>query len=108
MHAVAHRTSIHAVGPVAEEAAVAAVREVDRWYAAELDELYRSVRATAPLDESGTIGWHRGEIGAILDECEAVVIAGGNVRTLLRTLRVFTSSSSPSSRSSPGRPVRWR
>ncbi len=89
VHAVAHRTSIHAVGPVAEEAALEAVREVDRWYAAELDELYRSVRATAPLDESGTIGWHRGEIGAVLDECEAVVIAGGNVRTLLRTLRVF-------------------
>ncbi|CAN7598548.1 hypothetical protein LJR027_004261 [Terrabacter sp. LjRoot27] len=89
VHAVAHRTSIHAVGPIAEESAMEAVREVDRWYAAELDELYRSVRATAPLDESGTIGWHRGEIGAILDECEAVVIAGGNVRTLLRTFRVF-------------------
>ena len=89
VHAVARRTSIHAVGPIAEESAMEAVREVDRWYAAELDELYRSVRATAPLDESGTIGWHRGEIGAVLDECEAVVIAGGNVRTLLRTLRVF-------------------
>ncbi|KRC92879.1 hypothetical protein ASE25_06195 [Terrabacter sp. Root85] len=89
VHAVAHRTSIHAVGPIAEESAMEAVREVDRWYAAELEELYGSVRATAPLDESGTIGWHRGEIGALLDECEAVVIAGGNVRTLLRTLRVF-------------------
>ena len=89
VHAVAHRTSIHGVGPIAEQAAIDAVREVDRWYAAELAELYRSVRATAPLDESGTIGWHRGEIGAILDECEAVVIAGGNVRTLVRTLRVF-------------------
>ncbi|GAA2740562.1 hypothetical protein GCM10009868_03240 [Terrabacter aerolatus] len=89
VQAVAHRTSIHAVGPIAEESAMEAVREVDRWYAAELDELYRSVRATAPPDESGTIGWHRGEIGAVLDECEAVVIAGGNVRTLLWTLRVF-------------------
>ena len=89
VQAVSHRTSIHAVGPMAEESAMEAVREVDRWYAAELDELYRSARATAPPDESGTIGWHRGEIGAILDECEAVVIAGGNVRTLLRTLRVF-------------------
>ncbi|GAA2495597.1 Type 1 glutamine amidotransferase-like domain-containing protein [Terrabacter carboxydivorans] len=89
VQAVAHRTSIHAVGPIAEESAMEAVREVDRWYVAELDELYRSVRATAPPDESGTIGWHRGEIGAVLDECEAVVIAGGNVRTLLWTLRVF-------------------
>lgn len=89
VHAVAHRTSIHAVGPIAEEAAIEAVREVDRWYAAELADLYGAVRATAPRDESGTIGWHRGEIGAVLDECEAVVIAGGNVRTLMRTLRVF-------------------
>jgi cyanophycinase-like exopeptidase len=89
VHAVAHRTSIHAVGPIAEEAALEAVREVDRWYAAELADLYGSVRATAPRDESGIIGWHRGEIGAVLDECEAVVVAGGNVRTLLRTLRVF-------------------
>ena len=89
MHAVAHRTSIHAVGPIAEEAALEAVRAVDRWYAAELADLYGSVRATAPRDESGIIGWHRGEIGAVLDECEAVVVAGGNVRTLMRTLRVF-------------------
>jgi hypothetical protein len=89
VHAVAHRTSIHAVGPVAEEAAIEAVRDVDRWYAAELAALYASVRDTAPRDESGIIGWHRGEIGAVLDECEAVVVAGGNVRTLLRTLRVF-------------------
>src|SRR6478609_4250338 len=83
------QAAIDAVGPIAEASAMEAVREVDRWYAAELEELYGAVRATAPADESGTIGWHKGEIGAILDDCEAVVIAGGNVRTLLRTMRVF-------------------
>jgi hypothetical protein len=95
VQAVAHRSSLHAIGPVALESAIEAVREVDAWYAAELDELYRSVRATAPRDESGTIGWHRGEIGAVLDGCAGVVIAGGNVRTLLRTLRVFDVAISP-------------
>src|SRR5829696_8532314 len=89
VQAVAHRTSIHAVGPAAEEAAIEAVRDVDRWYAAQLDELYREVRAAAATEDNGTLGWHRGEVGAVLDECEAVVIAGGNVRTLLQTLRVF-------------------
>jgi hypothetical protein len=89
VHAVHHRTSIHGVGPLAELDAVEAVREVDRWYAAELAELYRAVRATAPRVESGTIGWHMGEIAAILDDCAGVVIAGGNVRTLLRAMRVF-------------------
>lgn len=89
VQAVAHRTSIHDMGPVAEDAAIAAVRDVDRWYAGQLEELYQQARATAAPDESGTVGWHRGEIGAVLDECEAVVIAGGNVRTLLWTLRFF-------------------
>ena len=89
VQAVAHRSSLHAIGPVALQSAIEAVREVDAWYVSELADLYRSVRATAPRDESGTIGWHRGEIGALLDDCVGVVIAGGNVRTLLRTLRVF-------------------
>ena len=89
VQAVAHRTSLHAVGPAEEVAAIEAVREVDRWYAAELAGLYASLRATARRDESGIIGWHRGEVGAVLDECEGVVVAGGNVRTLLRTLRLF-------------------
>jgi hypothetical protein len=89
VRAVHHRTSIHGVGPVAEQDAIEAVREVDRWYAAELAELYRGVTATAPRVESSTIGWHMGEIQAILDDCAGVVIAGGNVRTLLRAMRVF-------------------
>jgi hypothetical protein len=86
---VAHRTSLHAIGPAAQEAAVEAVREVDRWYSAALADLYAEVWATASPLDSGPIGWHMGEIGAVLDECVAVVVAGGNVRTLLRTLRVF-------------------
>jgi hypothetical protein len=89
VHAVHHRTSIHGVGPLAELDAVEAVREVDRWYAAELAELYRAVGATAPRVESGTIGWHMGEISATLADCAGVVVAGGNVRTLLRAMRVF-------------------
>ena len=89
VEAVAHRTSLHDTGRVAEEAAVAAVRDVDAWYAAELATLHAELDAAAPRDESGPIGWHRGEINAILEDCAAVAVAGGNVRTLLRTLHVF-------------------
>jgi hypothetical protein len=92
VHAVAHRTSRYGLGQHAVDAALAAVREVDRWYAAELADLYRSAWAAAPRDDSATIGWHRGEIGALLDECSAVVVAGGNVRTLLQTLHLFDVS----------------
>jgi hypothetical protein len=95
VHAVRHRTSIHGVGPVAEEDALGTVREVDRWYAAELAELYREVGVSAPRVDSSTIGWHMGEIEAILAGCAGVVIAGGNVRTLLRAMRVFDVSFPP-------------
>ncbi|MEO7447559.1 MAG: hypothetical protein ABI336_04735 [Humibacillus sp.] len=87
--AVAHRTSLHDTGRTAEAAAVAAIRDVDAWYAVELARLHSELDETAPRDESGPIGWHCGEINAILDDCVAVVVAGGNVRTLLRTLHVF-------------------
>ncbi|WP_240978118.1 hypothetical protein [Knoellia koreensis] len=69
--------------------AVAEVRHVDAWYAAQLKELYRELDERAPLVASGVIGWHRGEIGALLDGAAALVMPGGNVGTLLRVLRLF-------------------
>jgi len=89
VEAVAHRSSLHAVRPWAEEAAVESVRDVDKWYAAAVAELHATLRAATSPDTSGIIGWHRGEIGAVLDECQGVAIAGGNVRVLLETLRLF-------------------
>ena len=88
-----HRTSLHAIGAASalESTRSRRVRDVDDWYAGELDDaLPLDARATAPLDESGAIGWHRGEIGATCStSARAVVIAGGHVGTLLRTLRLF-------------------
>lgn len=88
VHAVAHRTSLQSFGPVAEAAAIEAVRDVDRWYAAQVEALYAEI-ASSSAEQSGTIGWHRGEVRALLEESAAVVIAGGNVRALLRVLRLF-------------------
>jgi hypothetical protein len=71
------------------EDAIAGVRHVDAWYSAQLKALYAELDASAPLDSSGVIGWHRGEIAALLAESAALVLAGGHVGTLLRALRLF-------------------
>lgn len=89
VHAVARRTSLRAIGPVAERSAIEAVRDVDRWYAAQLAELYRLAMESTPPERSAPVGWHRGEVRAMIDDCAAVVITGGNVRTVVRTLKLF-------------------
>jgi hypothetical protein len=69
--------------------AVEGVRHVDAWYAAQLKGLYADLDAAAPLDSSGVIAWHRGEISAALADSAALVLTGGHVGTLLRALRLF-------------------
>jgi hypothetical protein len=69
--------------------AVESVRRLDGWYSAQLKRLYAELDEAAPLDSSGVIGWHRGEIGALLDGSAALVLPGGHVGSLLRALRLF-------------------
>jgi hypothetical protein len=69
--------------------AVEAVRHVDAWYAAQLKALYARFDEDSPVEASGVIAWHRGELGALLQECAALAVTGGNVGTLLRALRLF-------------------
>jgi hypothetical protein len=68
---------------------IAVVRHVDNWYGTELKNLYAEIDAAAPIDASGVIGWHRGELADLIGQSAAVVITGGHVGTLLRTLRLF-------------------
>ena len=65
------------------------VRHVDHWYAAQLKTLYADLDAASPIDASSVIGWHRGELADLLGQSAAVVLTGGHVGTLLRTLRLF-------------------
>jgi hypothetical protein len=69
--------------------AVESVRRLDSWYSATLKGLYAELDGAAPLDASGVIGWHRGELRAALAGCAALVMPGGHVGTLLRALRLF-------------------
>lgn len=86
--AVAHRTSIESIGPVAHSAAIETVRDVDRWYSEQLEALHDEI-ATDAAEHSDIVGWHRAEVAGVLDACAAVVVAGGDVRSLMRTLRLF-------------------
>ena len=69
--------------------AVASVRHVDAWYSGQLKALYARFDEESPIDASGVIGWHRGELEALLAGSAALAVAGGNVGTLLRALRLF-------------------
>jgi hypothetical protein len=91
--AAAARLEVSGVGGApaygALDDAVESVRRLDHWYSASLKGLYAELDAAAPLDSSGVIGWHRGEIGAVLAGCAALIMPGGHVGTLLRALRLF-------------------
>ena len=69
--------------------AIEGLRAIDQWYLRTLRVLYEDMREVAPLESSGVIGWHRGEIEALLSRCAVLVMPGGHVGTLLRTLRLF-------------------
>ncbi|MDN5795035.1 MAG: peptidase E [Intrasporangium sp.] len=89
-HAVLHRSSPHGLKTAAFTGAVQGVREVDRWYADQLKELYREMDQQVSVRDSSVIGWHRGEVEAILRDSVAAVIAGGHVGFLLQSLRMFS------------------
>ncbi len=75
--------------------AIEVVRHVDDWYLARLGALYDDGDLVERAATSGVIGWHRGEIEAALAAAAAVVLPGGNVGTLLRTLRLFSIDPAP-------------
>ena len=89
VYAVQRRSSAHGTGEAALADAVEAVRRLDEWYSSQLKGLYRDLDAQAPAERSDVIGWHRGELAAALADSAALVITGGHVGTLLRTLRMF-------------------
>ena len=89
VHAVAHRTSMHSGGPSPRRPRWRPCATSTGWYASSSPSSLARPVLSRRRTRTAPSGWHQGEIGAILDECEAVVVAGGNVRTLLWTLRFF-------------------
>ena len=89
MYAVQRRSSAHGTAEAALTDAIDAVRRLDDWYSTELKALYREIDARSPAAESEVIAWHRGELAGMLADSAALVITGGHVGMLLRTLRLF-------------------
>ena len=89
VYAVQRRSSAHGTAEAALTDAIDAVRRLDDWYSTELKSLYREIDVRAPAAESEVIAWHRGELAGMLADSAALVITGGHVGMLLRTLRLF-------------------
>lgn len=69
--------------------AVENVRRTDDWYLRELGLLYGLLAEEGQTETSGMIGWHRGEVVAALSGCAAMVLPGGNIRSLMSAIRLF-------------------
>lgn len=75
--------------------AIDVVRHVDAWYLERLGALYADEDLVDSAASSEVIHWHRGEIAGALAVAGAVVLPGGNIATLLRTLRIFATELPP-------------
>jgi hypothetical protein len=70
------------------EEAVETVRALDERYATRLLEAQHDFYSSVPPHEREVIADHRAEVAAIVDECVAVVVAGGHVRVLTDCLHL--------------------
>ena len=71
------------------EAAVAAIRELDRAHLERVGAVHREVDEQWRPFERPELARHREELGRLLDGCAAFAIAGGHVAVLLNRLRLF-------------------
>ena len=71
------------------EAAIEAVRVLDRHLLERVAEINGALEAELKVAERPAIVRHRGELGALLDDARALLIAGGHVAALLIRLRFF-------------------
>jgi hypothetical protein len=87
--AVGRRRELPAVQEEALADAISSVQALDAWHLKAVRETRGEFRAALRPGERGIIADHRAEVAAILDGCLGVVVAGGHVGVLLRTMRVF-------------------
>ena len=71
------------------QAAIEAVRTLDRHHLSRLREVHERFDEEWRLDEREVIAGHRRELANQLEEAGAVVVAGGHVAVLLYRLRLF-------------------
>jgi len=87
--AVRRRRELPSVQQEALDDSIAAVRALDEWHLRAVRETRAEFRAVFRPEERPVIAQHRAEIESIMSECGGLIVAGGHVGVLLRTLRVF-------------------
>ena len=71
------------------EAAMSSIQDLDRHHLARVADVNLRFEAALKPAERPVLRAHRSEVAAILEDCGAVVIAGGHVAVLLNRLRLF-------------------
>jgi hypothetical protein len=80
------------VGTILEDErrlAMDAVRALDAEHLVRIRAIHDETAGRLRADSHGDLQRHRGEIGRILQDCDALAIAGGHVAVLLNRLRLF-------------------
>ena len=87
--ALRRRRELPAVQAEALTDAIGALQALDTWHLTAVRDTRAEFRAAFRPGERVVIAAHRAEVATILDQCAGLVVAGGHVGVLLRTLRVF-------------------
>jgi hypothetical protein len=87
--AVRRRREQPAVQQEALADAIGAVQSLDQWHLRSVRETRAEFRRAFRPSERAVIIEHREQVAAIVEDSSGLVIAGGHVGVLLRTLRVF-------------------
>jgi hypothetical protein len=72
-----------------ELASIEAIRALDEWHLAQCARVRKEFEARCDHPDSPALQKQRGEIAAVIKDCEAVAIAGGHVASLLNRLSMF-------------------
>ena len=89
IESVRRRREVPAVQEEALADAVASVQSLDQWHLRAVRETRAEFRAAFRPGERPAVAEQRAEVAMIVQDCAGIVLAGGHVGVLLRTLRVF-------------------
>ncbi len=97
VHDVARRGGSTQLRDDALTEAIAAVRDIDAWQLRRISDIQADYYAAWPPHERPVIAEHRAAVGRVLQEANALVIAGGHVGVLAATLHLFNVAAELSS-----------
>lgn len=88
-HVISHRAASEEVLAEEHVASVTAIRMLDRHHRRRCDRVRREFRQVWGPKTLDAVRPHRDEITSILEDCDALAIAGGHVATLINRLQLF-------------------